>query len=603
MVDDLSVLKRVDKLLLLILLLLGVTVTVWSINYKLRVSPSIGIDFDEPVYYRAGIGLAECLESLNLSCLATYNYNLEHPFLGKILYGLYAVASGYSSIDMHKGIYGVRLINIFLSSTTSLILTLISPFAGLLYAGDALSTKYGLEVYLDGFSALFVSLSYLPLTIGDNKATKRNIILSSIFAGLSIATKYTAIPALAPIPLYLLSKTFIQVKGKHRGLELLLVFRSKYIFYTVLWLFLAGLFFYVFNPSIWLDIGKPLSETRLYKSLMFHENYSLHTSMEKPMPFYQQFLWYTRHSVSKWHPGFFSVDTGVFLLFLGFLGLPLTLVRKPLIGYWIISYTFFLLIWPVKWPQYTLLLSAPLSISASILLTELISASIRYVSRLEFDLKHWLIVFTILSIISSTILVSVTTMQSLNRTSNLYIDTGMYRLVYDPHGLKPIKGYFWNNYVFIKPIKRGSVYNVPYDYLPTNSNPWPGPLYNADYKITRYIPGRLITGITIINFSNTKVLVEKSIEYFNSTCIHVRYRLINTGNKTILVSGEPSWAKDWGLGIELGLSPPNPYDYYQLVITGRGRITTRRHWYSIRIRDYVKAVGLIDSVRGYSFIV
>jgi hypothetical protein len=592
-----------NKILALILVFIALSITIWIIYYKLVISPSIKIDFDEPIYYSTGIDLAECLLRGNIACLATYNRNIEHPFFAKILYGLTIIFSGKIGSSMYEGIMYARNLNIYLSSITVFVLTLISPFSGILFAGEPLAIKYGLEVYLDGIATLFVTLSYLPLVIGDS-LRPRNILLSAIFSGLAIATKYTAIPALLPIPIYLFMKSFISVEKRGRSISLSIRPDKNYIVYGFTWLVLSAIIFYIADPSIWFDLGKPLTETRLYHSLIFHEEYAMKTSMEKPLPTLQQFLWIINHSAEKWHPGVFIIDTGVIILILGFLGLPLTIIRKPLIGYWIISYTLFLIIWPVKWPQYTLLLTAPLSISSSILLEEIIRGLIWFAKHLMINAKLSITVLIISILLFSIMPPLINTSSYSVMHTQYYIDTKTLHLDFEVDGLKPIHGVLKPGYVFIKPVKRGIVYNLPYEYLPTINNKWPGILYNAKYVVNSYIRGEYIHGLTIINYENTSLVFEKIIEKINDSCIHVKYLVRNTGGKDIYFHGQPSWANKWGLGIELAISPPDPENYEQLIITSRNEtIILHENWHVRYYNEGVKAIGLRNTHLGFSIII
>ncbi len=592
-----------NRVLALILVSIALGTTLWTIYYRLIVSPSIKIDFDEPVYYSTGIDLAKCLLGGNITCLATYSRNIEHPFLAKILYGLTIILSGKLRASMYEGIMYARNLNIYLSSITVFILTLISPFSGILFAGEPLATKYGLEVYLDGITALFVTLSYLPLVVKNSLRT-RNILLSAIFSGLAIATKYTAVPALLPIPIYLFVKSLINVEKRSRSINLSLRLDKNYIIYGFTWLLLSAVIFYIADPSIWFDLGKPLTETRLYHSLIFHEEYAMKTSTEKPLPTIQQFLWIINHSAEKWHPGIFIVDTGMVILVLGFLGLPLTIIRKPLIGYWIISYTLFLIIWPVKWPQYTLLLTAPLSISSSILLEEIVGGAIWFAKYLMTNNKS-LIIVLIISILSSSIVPPLINTTNYSVPNTQYdIDTRILHLGFEVRGLKPVYGVLKPGYIFIKPVKRGVTYNLPYEYLPTISNKWPGILYDAKYVVRSYIRGEYIRGLAIINYENTLLVFEKIIEKINNSCIHVKYLIRNTGDKNIYFHGQPSWASKWGLGIELAISPPDPENYEQIIITGKNKtVILHENWYMRYYDEGIKAVGLRNTRLGFSIVI
>ncbi len=432
------------------------------------------MDFDEPVYLEASRNIGRMIVEGNFSGLITYDYNIEHPYLGKIIYGIPLALMNYSDPIMF-----LRMINTYLSSLTVVVLTFMSPLAGILYAGEAYSTKYGLEVYLDGFAALFTILAIYPLTSAP--IGRRKIILSAVFTGLAFAVKYITLFATLGVFAYLLTRVFVRVEEKRRQYIIYYSPSKENAGLLLLWVLAAILSFYIADPSIWADPLHPPSEWRLLKSLTFHVGYAERTSIEKPLSPLQQFQWITNMDVLKWHPSAFLLYTGLIILVLGFIGLPVTLFRKPVVASSMITYTLFLIIWQVKWPQYTVIWMALLSVSASILVVE----ATRYMAGFQWRkislLKEsrFLAVLIAVAIIISTLLL---VYNSCIGCRGFQVDNGRvvlrteyYYAVFDiDEGMKiTYLEYYPTNTVLVHPVKRGDVWNLPYEWVPSNNSQWP----------------------------------------------------------------------------------------------------------------------------------
>ncbi len=118
--------------------------------------------------------------------------------------------------------------------------------------------------------------------------------------------------------------------------------------------------FWAFNPHLWAD---PLN--RLYTSLAYHLQYSqgLHVQ-DSNLPWYQAINWITA-SVT-WHPDVFFFPTLDLVIFILALAGMVVGWRKDLwIGVWAVTNFLALLVWPTKWPQYTLILIPALCLAAA----------------------------------------------------------------------------------------------------------------------------------------------------------------------------------------------------------------------------------------------
>ncbi|OYT38946.1 MAG: hypothetical protein B6U89_04990 [Desulfurococcales archaeon ex4484_58] len=603
------------KIYLLILIILSLIVYAWTVNYRLGIADELKIDFDEPIYTCAASDIAPCIYSLNITCLRNYTYNYEHPMLGKIIYGLFL---NYNA-SLEEKIMVARKVDIYLSSLTVIILTFINPLSGILFSGDALVTKYSSQAYLDALTTLFVLLSYTPLLYHIDKKPWLKTTLSSIFGGAAIATKYTAIPALLPIIIYLFTKIFIDAIRLDDRVVLYIVFKPKYFLYAIVWLMIGAGTFILLNPMFWNDLGKPIEETMLYKSLIYHVEYASKTSIEKPLPTYHQFTWIIEESPLKWHPGIPWINTGLIILFLGYLGLPLTIYKKPLIGGWIISYTIFLLIWLVKWPQYTLLLLAPLSISASyfiVFILKIFKNTWSKINSIDTEKKLSII---IISIILLSIPISIMSKETIAISSDKYLDriletreTRIYRdkilirtdqmeIIFSKEGLKPIS---WrvDDYELLNSVQRGTAKAYPYEWIPRNNYPWPGEIYYSCFNV--YSTKNYIVGYTKLERDAEGLIFYKFIRIINSTCIEIRYILYNPTNDEIEIGSDPRWGKGWGFSIELTISPNTTIDNIKQYYRTCSGETIYKHstWVSIET-SCILEYGLIDYNNDYKIYI
>jgi hypothetical protein len=137
----------------------------------------------------------------------------------------------------------------------------------------------------------------------------------------------------------------------------------------LLYLGVAGLVFIVFDPAIWHD---PFN--RLWNPVFFHTQYaqSEHVEASQFSRWYQPLLWLSKSYPYMWHPGvffynplegLFSIDGLIFLFALG--GSYFEWRKRRWVVVWMISGVVFLLIWPTKWPQYTLVVIPAFCLAAS----------------------------------------------------------------------------------------------------------------------------------------------------------------------------------------------------------------------------------------------
>ncbi len=297
------------------------------------------LDFDEPDYVQAGYGYAAALKAGDVGRVIDYSFNPEHPPLVKLTYGLGILALGEKA-NLAGALYAARLISAIFGVLAVLILALVDPLAGGLFAVHTLFIKYTSQAYLEALP-LFAGLAAVLALTRWRGGRDKWLWLSAIALGMTAAGKFTYFPVIFPI-VYLL-------------------FRRRPRWRDVLIYLGAGVAtFLALNPRLWHD---PLG--RFADMLLFHVRYSQGYNVQRSgYPWYQPFLWLSRPV--PWHPQVFfygGLDAVVF--WLAAAGAYLERRARPWVTVWLIGGIVVLLLWPTKWPQYTLVLVPPLCLAAA----------------------------------------------------------------------------------------------------------------------------------------------------------------------------------------------------------------------------------------------
>ena len=125
------------------------------------------------------------------------------------------------------------------------------------------------------------------------------------------------------------------------------------------WGSIAAIVFFLADPYLWPD---PIN--RLRDSLGYHGRYATTAAevQEANFPIWQPLVWLAQ-SV-PWHPGVFAISLDAIILLFALVGLKRLWQKYRVFALWLIIMLVFLLFWPTKWPQYILMLTAPLALSA-----------------------------------------------------------------------------------------------------------------------------------------------------------------------------------------------------------------------------------------------
>jgi hypothetical protein len=249
-----------------------------------------------------------------------------------------------------------------------LLVALLSPIAGMMLAMHSLTIKYTSVIYLEALPALMATASVIffdrakawfrSLETTSSQKTLTGVLFmlgSAITLGLAAAAKYQYAIAGFAISIYALG-VILRIKGRKR----------THLGLLAIWGSLSVLVFVLANPFLW---GDPLG--KLAHSIHFNIDYSNgETVSAAGYPFYQPLIWLSKPVYA--HPMIaiprsgreipIQLDSFIFLLALT--GLPRLWRRSPLMVIWLFSSLLFLLWWNTKWPQYGVLVTAPLCFSA-----------------------------------------------------------------------------------------------------------------------------------------------------------------------------------------------------------------------------------------------
>ena len=339
------------------------------------------VDFDEPVYTEGGLVYAAALRAGDLRLLQR-DPAPEHPGLVKLLYGgvfllspsPWGEAAAGPLPNPLPGGEGARALSAAFGVLHVLLLALVSPVAGALLAVHSYTVKYTAQVYLEAVPMFMASVCVLasigarfqvpgaraersalaPGTWPREPSSWRNPLLWSLSAvalGLAAAGKY--VYAVAGLAVAADSVWRLVEARRPRGLLVLLG-----------WGGLALLVFLAANPYLWPD---PLG--RLFDSLAFHAAYSQGAHVQQSgYPWYQPFVWLVAPLPVGWHPGIIITPFDPLTAALGVGGLrPAWRAYggrgRVIVLWWAIGLAFTLL-WSTKWPQYSLIMTAPMCLCA-----------------------------------------------------------------------------------------------------------------------------------------------------------------------------------------------------------------------------------------------
>lgn len=329
-----------EKYTLAVIVIITVALHAWSVW-------QLPVDYDEPVYLQAGEDYARLIKQGNIAGIINATENREHPPLVKLLYSIPFLLSQRNAGDSFY-LYAARCISAFFGILAVYFVARKNLWAGFLFALHSMTLKYTSQAYLEALPMLMAILTIFLLDKASQQ-TRKYFWLSAICFGVSAAAKYPFLAILFVILFMFLQKKELTISEviKYFGLSLVV--------------------FYIFNPNVWLN---PIAE--IGSIISFHTAYSQSAHVVSVNnPWYQP-LNYLSTSV-QWHPQvFFFFTSDEFTFWIALIGLYFEIREKRWDAVWFLSGLLVLLIWPTKWPQYTLLVTPALALIAGNTITRAI---------------------------------------------------------------------------------------------------------------------------------------------------------------------------------------------------------------------------------------
>jgi ABC-type sugar transport system permease subunit len=357
---------------LLLRLLAVLVVVVIAGAFHAVVVDRLPIDYDEDDYLRAGSRYATAIRAGDPGILLRENYRPEHPPLAKIVYGLALLplepapdipdlpTTAPQAVSLPQPHFDVaRWTAAILGIAEVGVLALVDPLAGLLLAIDTWQLKYTGQVMLEALPALLSLLAVLAyVRAGRPAMTARRrralLVAAALLFGATCAAKYPYGLAGAAIAIHWLWTS--RPAGRWRSPRAV----AGWLAPIAGWLALAFVCFLAFNPYLWPD---PVG--RLRDSLAFHGGYAQSAAVQDMgWPAWQPLVWLA--GSVPFHENLFPVAFDLGIAILALVGSRRLWREHRVMAIWLLLVLAFLVLWPTKWPQYVLTLTAPLCLAAGL---------------------------------------------------------------------------------------------------------------------------------------------------------------------------------------------------------------------------------------------
>ncbi len=350
------------KLLFRLLLVAAVTLLAWSL--RARAASLLSIDYDEDDYLRAGQEFAHLIKTSDWRGFLDTNYRPEHPPLAKIAYAIALLplpeqpliadvpitAQPASSLPEDQ-LRAARTEAALFGTLTAFLLALVNPLGGFMLAIHSFTIKYTSQVMLDGLASLLSLGTVLAYVQYKRKPSNGWMVASAILLGLAADTKFlhgTVGFAILLDWLYTQRGALADPKQRIRLLGKVLT-----------WGLLSIVVFFAANPYLW-----PNPIARLQETLDAVRYTTTNPNVDSAgYPVWQQLAWLSM-SVPWDQNHAFLILADTFIAFLAVIGFSRMSKKESVFGVWLLLELVVLLVWRTKWPQYILIVTAPLALSA-----------------------------------------------------------------------------------------------------------------------------------------------------------------------------------------------------------------------------------------------
>ena len=359
-----TILKKLKPVFYIVAVLAAIAFA-WILRW--HAVTTLHVDYDEDDYLRAAQQYVALIRSGDWQGFLQTNYRPEHPPLAKVVFGVSILPAPVSppipdrpttaepdqSLPKQQ-LRDARTSGAVLGTLTVALVALVDPLAGFFLAAHAFTIKYVSQVMLEALPALtslVMVLCYLQWK--KKKPAKINgwLVVSAIFLGLTAASKYMY----CIIAVAILVDWFLVCREQGR--------LKNFFLQALFWGALAVVVFFIFDPYLW-----PAPLARLKESVFYHIGYATSASevQRANYPFYQSLIYLsTSPAALGWQSSAFPVALDTPIAILSVFGLVSLWKKQRVYVLWLGIAFLFLFLWPTKWAQYVLVVTAPLSLAAS----------------------------------------------------------------------------------------------------------------------------------------------------------------------------------------------------------------------------------------------
>ena len=350
------------KLPLRILAIVLVIALAWTL--RVRAASLLSIDYDEDDYLRAAQQFSHLMRTSDWRGFLDTNYRPEHPPLAKIAYAVAILnlpeqpliadipitALPVKSLPEDQ-LHAARTEAALFGTLTVGLLALVNPLGGLMLAVHTFTIKYTSQVMLDGLSALLSLSTVLAYIRYKKKKQTAWLIGSAILLGLAADSKFLHGTIGFAILIDWLYTHWPQVTDPSQ--------RIKTLRPILIWGLIAVAIFFAANPYFWPDpIGRIKETLTAVQATTTNSNVT-----SAGYPIWQQLSWLSM-SVPWDQNSAFLILADTFIAILAVIGFGRLWKKESVFGIWILLELVVLLLWRTKWPQYILIVTVPLSLSA-----------------------------------------------------------------------------------------------------------------------------------------------------------------------------------------------------------------------------------------------
>lgn len=348
--------------------LAAIVVAIAAFGIRLYAIDRLPVDYDEDDYLRAAQLMADGLRAGDPGILLRSNYRPEHPPLQKIAFALAVLPLGphpeipdaETSAPPSQSLPGdmvgaARITAALFAAAQTGALAIANPLAAVAVAVNSYHVKYTSQVMLESLPSLtsvLCVLAYLAWSRGGRRRWGW-LALSAAALGLTAASKYLYCVAGLAVVADALTRAFAPARGQTMRT------RMRAASPLIGWAALALLVFFAADPYLWPDPAG-----RLADSVLYHARYASGAEVQNAsFPAWQPFVWLSG-SVA-WDRSAFLLSLDLVITLLALAGLGRLWRRQRVYAWWLLIGLGFLLVWNTKWPQYILLVTAPMAVAAA----------------------------------------------------------------------------------------------------------------------------------------------------------------------------------------------------------------------------------------------